>query len=566
LLGRFWKWLALMLAALLLGGAYGVTGHLNRSRESLGLVQASLPNEARPDLLTNVLLSAGRALAVDYLWIGAMKLHEEGRHFDAMQRAEWICQLQPRFPSVWIFHAWNMAYNISVTMTTGQERWLWVQNGFKLLRDRGIPLNPKSLGLYQQLAWIFFHKIGGLSDDQHWYYKIKLAEAMEDILGWPDPDYEAIAAAPSSWEELVEDPQVAQYVKAFADMNIDVRREFWTLLKTPREELGSKVLDLLQDRANHDARRKLEAFLRAQRLRAEWRMDPALVGQLRGKDMFGPLDFRTPQAHAIYWAIKGFKAVGQDVSFDALGALWAAEENRGKRAEGMSFEALSLARIIRASMQELVRRGRFVITEAGVPIASPDLRFIETTHRIHLALGKADMGEDWDGTAGPTFRSAHVNFLRKAVARLYQYGRNDLARHYWRILKKLYPNKEYDVPMETYVHKYILEDMGGVNMPLDAVTSAVGFYLTEAYRRYAIGDDYSAVAMQRLAETIYQAYMEEQRKRLSLRVKLPPLDDIKRDARRVVLANLPPKLADRLRSRLGLSAPSETQSPQGQGQ
>ena len=39
--------------------------------------------------------------------------------------------------------------------------------GAKLLRDKGIPRNPKSLMLYKELAWIFFDKMGGFMDDKH---------------------------------------------------------------------------------------------------------------------------------------------------------------------------------------------------------------------------------------------------------------------------------------------------------------------------------------------------------------------------------------------------------------
>src|SRR5690606_16019333 len=95
----------------------------------------------------------------------------------------YITTLQPRFPQVWAFHAWNMAYNISVTTHTPEERWSWVNNGIVLLRDQGIPLNPRAVRLYRELSWIFFHKIGQFSDDMQWYYKAQLAREWEEILG-----------------------------------------------------------------------------------------------------------------------------------------------------------------------------------------------------------------------------------------------------------------------------------------------------------------------------------------------------------------------------------------------
>ena len=114
---------------------------------------------------------AFRSLIVNIAFIRAETYKEAGRYYDAMQLASWICQLQPRFPSVWAFQAWNMAWNISVTTFTAEERWNWVYNGVKLLRDDGIPYNPRSIELYKQLAWIFNNKMGENLDDHHWNYK-----------------------------------------------------------------------------------------------------------------------------------------------------------------------------------------------------------------------------------------------------------------------------------------------------------------------------------------------------------------------------------------------------------
>ena len=92
-----------------------------------------------------------------------------GKYIEANELAKVITQLQPRFPRVWVFHAWNMSYNISVATQTPQERWDWVNAGIKLLRDEGIPANPNDLLLHKELAWIFMHKIGGITDDANQY-------------------------------------------------------------------------------------------------------------------------------------------------------------------------------------------------------------------------------------------------------------------------------------------------------------------------------------------------------------------------------------------------------------
>ncbi len=544
----FKKIVAIILSIALLTGGYFSVVQLNSYRQSMELVQSDLSVQANPDLLTNVLLSVGRALAVDYLWIGLQKMQEEGRYFDAMQRAEWICQLQPHFPSVWVFQSWNMAYNISVAMTTGPDRWRWVRNGYELLRDRAIPLNPKAIVLYYQLAWIFFHKIGALSDDYHWYYKIQLARAMEKIIGWPDAKYDLMAKAPPDWDTLLKDKRVANLVMKLRSMKIDPQKEFLRILKH-KGDYGEKVIGVIDDPANKQAVDALEGFLRADELRKEWKMDPKIISDLRRPDMYGPLDFRLPQAHAIYWAYLGLKRSGRNVSFDALNAIMK---------KGDTFNALNCKRVIYGSLQDIFKRGRFIITSDGIPLISPDIRFIPILHRVYLSLGKnyaKAEGKKWDGTAGETFRSGHVNFLRKAIAMYYQYGRLDMARKYWKILNKLYPNKEYNIGMQAYIYKYVREDIQ--SMGLADANATVMMFLMQAYTRYALGDDYEAAALKRWARMVYDAYMKDKllRQRTG-RTALASWDKMNKQAVNFVLKSIAPKLAARLRARLHLPANS----------
>ena len=147
--------LCLILAGLLLTGASLLQPSIHQSREKMGLVMNEPMENAPPSLaFATVAMGAFRGLVVDILWMRADKLKQDGKFFDAKQLAEWITLLQPRFGKVWDFQAWNMAYNISVAIPNTQcdERWRWVRNGYELLRDRGIPLNPNDIYLYRSLA------------------------------------------------------------------------------------------------------------------------------------------------------------------------------------------------------------------------------------------------------------------------------------------------------------------------------------------------------------------------------------------------------------------------------
>ena len=137
----------LVIAGALLYAAGAQLDYINAQRQEMGLVTNAPLENAPPSLaFATVAMGAFRGLVVDILWMRADKLKEEGQFFDAKQLAEWITTLQPRFAAVWEFHAWNMAYNISVAIPASQpeQRWRWVRNGYELLRDKGIPTNPSS--------------------------------------------------------------------------------------------------------------------------------------------------------------------------------------------------------------------------------------------------------------------------------------------------------------------------------------------------------------------------------------------------------------------------------------
>jgi hypothetical protein len=254
---------AVMLAALT--GAAMLMPGINRQRASLQLtasdeVMRSLPPRIA---LTQAALGSFRGLAVDVLWGRAEQMKRDGKFYEAMQLAEWITQLQPRFPQVWAFQAWNMAYNISVATYTPQERWMWVKSGVDLLRDEGIVLNPNAVLLYKELGWIFLHKIGQFSDDAHWYYKQQLALEWQEILGAPpEGDAEAVIAwlepvavayeryvnrnsqsraLAAALEELLRVEQLAGRVRPLMSLTL---RQLETRLPEVREDVARQLPEL----------------------------------------------------------------------------------------------------------------------------------------------------------------------------------------------------------------------------------------------------------------------------------------------------------------------------------
>ncbi len=82
----------------------------------VSLQDSSKPGIIHYDLTENVpmlLLGSFRGVAVDFLWARAIVRHEEKKYYELLTINNLISKLQPNFPAVWIFQAWNMAYNIA---------------------------------------------------------------------------------------------------------------------------------------------------------------------------------------------------------------------------------------------------------------------------------------------------------------------------------------------------------------------------------------------------------------------------------------------------------------------
>lgn len=179
--------LLIALAAVILAGA--LNRRLLQQRAAAHLTQAP-PTQNMPPAVafTTIALGGFRGILADVLWMRAGSLQDEGRYFELVQLADWIVKLQPRSPSIWAYHAWNMAYNLSAMMPTPEEKWRWVHHGLRLLRDEGLRFNPGSARLYQELAWLFLHKLGTDYDTAAAFYRQQWAAEIDAALAPLDPD------------------------------------------------------------------------------------------------------------------------------------------------------------------------------------------------------------------------------------------------------------------------------------------------------------------------------------------------------------------------------------------
>ena len=351
--GRLQKSLLLLLALALLVSASLAQRALNADRDRLGLTRVAPLDNAPPVLaFTTVALGGFRGLISNALWMRMNDLQDQDKFFEMVQLADWITKLEPHFVQVWVHQAWNMAYNISVKFKEtrpGQypDRWRWVRSGIELLRDDGLRYNPNEVLLYRELAWFFQHKMGANLDDANVYYKQQWADEMARVFGKGTPNL----------EELVH-PQTA------------------------------------------------DAQARARLLREHFKMDPQLMQESDAR--YGALEWRLPEAHAIYWATLG---------------LQQAQVNPSKINKD---DLIQLRREIYQSLLLSLHRGRLVADPFAKRFEfGPNLAVIPALNAAYeQAMVEDEKSRD-------NIKIAHRNALKDAVYYLYEYGRKaDASRWY----------------------------------------------------------------------------------------------------------------------------------------
>lgn len=481
---KYFKPLMFLMAAACLAGVGFVQKSINQARSDMGLTRLE-PLENAPPVLafTTVALGGFRGLIANTLWIRASQLQDDGKYFEMVQLADWITKLQPHFVDVWVHQAWNLSYNISVKFPDHNDRWQWVQRGIELLRDQGIPWNPQEAMLYRELAWHFQHKIGANMDDAHMLYKNEWARQMEALFGGRAPDFETF--------------------------------------KHPKT---------------------LEQKERVRILSEEYKMDIDVIQQV--EEEYGPLEWRLPESHAIYWAYLGLQ-----------------KSTRQK-------DYINLRRVIFQSMQLAFHRGRII----KFPVAKqrenddylmayefgPNVDITEIVNKVYKQMMEEEEERREHISTG------HKNFLRTAIYFLYTHNLHNEARKYYDEVRELYPDSiEKEVSLEDYVLDRVEEEFASTSQ--DRMKAVLLGCLIRSYIHLAKGEEERSLGYDLLVRKMWQRFHGEIGEKQDVRVGLPTIRELKRESLSQMLdaeTGLPPILADQLRTRLGSAlknlAPEET--------
>lgn len=548
------------------------------------IINEPLENAPPSLAFATVAMGAFRGLVVDVLWMRADRLKEEGQFFDARQIAEWITTLQPRFGEVWIFQAWNMAYNISVTMpeTQPQLRWQWVKNGYELLRDKAIRSNPKDIQLYHELARIFQHKIGGVSDNVHKYYKLQMALELGPLLAPADDEYfeNLVEAAKWLWGDnkrpdfdevfnrIAADPNLGPLIQALRDSDDTFSYDpgfvgNYLALRRDARRFPPEAAKVIDDFRENPVLAEFDILAKAYYLRRTWKLEPGLMRRLNktygpvdwnDPNKHQPLDWRHPDTHAIFWAVKGLET-----------AKLAAE------GEEISGPETNTDRIVVHSLQNLFRNGRLFINAARVEVPSedtsqppktrivpevylrPDLRmFVPYNDTILKIIDKYKAAKDENAVV--SLGNGHRNMLINALLSFYQSGHDQYAQKILEMLRKFYPLPEFDVPLVDYARKRMLQELEEIGI-YDAKEQIVAM-LWKGYYFYAIRDDNAAFGMEKLAKQLHEHYQNIHRDP-NQRIDLPELSLLKYFAIEDFFADrqLSPYLKNSLWARIEIERP-----------
>lgn len=607
---RLTQLVALLVAIACLLGTTALAPGIRQEREDLQLTfeiegdQGTAPSY----VLLAASLGSFRGLAVNVLWARAEQLKQEGRLHESNTLAEWITTLQPRFGQVWAYHAWNLAYNISVQTQTPQERWMWVSRGIDLLRDRGIPNNPTVIRLYRELAWIFFHKVGQRMDDHHWYYKMELAREWHEVLGAQGEgattervieqfapiadaaeryfqlnrpsrqsivDMDELAEATPEAEDTIEplrarhtsldrflrrarqvqdrlreqgqyraaeqvetvierealrhqrsgrsplallrdeQPAAAEMLELWREHGLGLDRQglraygemkmisryvaAQQLIDDPPAFLTEEdvqVLRFMLEHAESEGLSELLAFLRAKVLIEDYNMDPEYMHELKVR--FGPLDWRHPSSHGVYWA-----ALGVEMS--------------GRIRDRTKYDILNTDRNVVHALQSLMFTGRVSFDPvAGNIDLLPDPRFIDAYGTaMEEAIARAeDDRVDWvGGGTEMSFAAGHENFLHKAVLFSYLYGSEERAREYLDEARERYSDQPhhagtgiYEMTLNEFVLYNLQRDMGMIQVVRPFIEAMINRGLSEGLARGRV-DVFER--FRRLAEQMHRMHREQ---------------------------------------------------------
>ena len=390
------------------------------SSQSQSLMESELPASIQ---VAGVVLGPLKGLLVDVLWWRSERLMENKEFFEALQLSDWITSLHPTYPSVWSYQGFNLAFNISHNFSNLEERWDWILEGIKLLRDKGIKFNPDwehNRDIRFELVHIFYRKIEGVSDTESKKFQDKWTLEMLKYFERGDrQELEEIVSAPSEIEQLLRDVDIAKLSNEFEGEGKTLR----LMIETNQFSYRSLKKDTPENLSYNSAIVKIIYFLKRRAIEQELNMDVERI--LQTDKEFGPFDWRTHHAQIVYW--------GMVEKYDSF-----------------KLRGLNYSEYILASMLSSFYNGRVVFSEKN--------DYFQKTHNLEILpklhsffsfiLFESNLDEG--SKKFKRFSRIYRDFLERSIVITYTYNQVEASRELFEHYKKYFAEGD-SVTFEQYV-------------------------------------------------------------------------------------------------------------------
>ncbi len=467
-------------------------------------------------VFTTVALGSFRGLIADMLWVRAINLQDQGNYFELVQLANWITELQPQFSGGIVYLGWNMAYNISVTCSSRDDRWRWVMEGIRLLRDKALVYNPTDPVIYKDLAWIFQHKIGDMYDDHNRFYKSKWAKIVQDIIT-AEPDWALMTTVPRGAKAFMEKyGKDHKLWKILDKAGYKSYTELYDAFLANGNQLPEIVKEAFKINEEPELEKELDASFRSELLYNDLKLDASFIGELHKR--YGELDWRVPESQTIYWASMAVKLSGDRID-------------------------VNTERLIIYGLANSFKNGRLLMVDTN------DFDFTYSVPNLNVcdALLKHYTDLDEKYKKGSSIINARVNFLKDAVERFYVSGKIERAKELYAELVKARPFNYQHLSIDDFV---LGETVNTIELAVaEEMLEVINQNLFVGYISAAFGDYDAAQARERLARFAYAKYQStlptEEMKRRS---GLPPFTTLKLATYAMALQSFPDNARARLQS------------------
>ena len=446
--------------------------------------------------LTSIALGPLRSVLTNFLWLRSTSQTRKGEVYDSLQIIDWITTLQPHSPRIWEYQGWNIAYNIAYTSRDPYYRWDWVYYAFTLLRDKGLKYNPNhhfNRPIRQKMALILFDRINKDDFGFHNLFKYKWAEAM---LSYFDSDrkeeIEAYATAHPTKELLLKDELFAKYYQLCKE---ELNKDILDFTKNP--VTITPYQNSMKDKKRLEAHTKLYCFYKRKRIEKELKFDIEKMYYLN--QLYGPFDWRLPQAHIIYW---GYEK-NHDDYFKTL----------------LNFDIT-----MRQTLLSAMREGtlKHLNKDKKTMIRGANLRMIRVLEHFFCPY----LDNKNNKIVEKSSEVLHKSFVEEATTLLYIYNHAKTAKKLFVHYKESHPEEK--IKFEEFILNSVkntlrAEDDRGVESLINAT-------LFEAYEFASLAEVNRANGYLKYAKLIYDQYQKKYKKLKQTARFLPPFNVLKKNA------------------------------------